>query len=118
MAFTVAAIVLGGFTLYNLSNGASSFWAMDAQQRHAAQKGNKHANINLDKVMSHWKPLYDPKLDMSTDTMYRKFKAYTDTVSNDPMRQQRGTHNIKKYNYRKGSGYSAPTPRNLDLTFG
>lgn len=115
MAFTVVAVMLGGFTLYNLgATGATTAFTLDPQQRLAAVVGNKHANINYAQVLTQWEPLMRPNPDNSTNTMYRKFKAKTDSVSTDPLRRQRGLNNIKKYNYRQGSSFMVRTDRIAD----
>lgn len=118
MAFTVAALVLGGFTLYNLSSSSSSFWALDPQQRLEKVAGQKHANINLAQMMSHWQPVFDPKNDKNTETMYRRFKIQTDTISQDPVKNLRGQANMQKYNYRQGRSYAIGPQRNLDIQYG
>src|ERR1700678_4106111 len=103
MAFAVAAITLGGFTLYNLAQVTNSAWAMDPQKRLENVVGNKGANINYKNLMTYWKPLHDPRQFMATRTFAKKSKARLDAVSEDPIRRRNGQRDVMKYNYRTSS---------------
>ena len=118
MAFTVAAVMLGGFTLYNLSSARTSAFHLDPQQRLESAVGNKGANINLPQVMNKMRPITDPGRYMSTRTYYKKFKAKTDAISSDPVKRKNGIRDVSKYDYRRGQGYMVDPNRNMEVRWG
>ena len=105
MAFTFAAIVLGGFTLYNLSN-KNTLFITDPQKRLENTPGNKHANIKLSELLTFWKPMVDPERDrwMATKTYAKRVKAREMAGSNYVMSQKMGSAVVQVNNYQKGSG--------------
>ena len=79
-AFTIAALVLGAFTLKNLSQTGSTFWT-NPQTRLAQAQGNSHANINLKPILYHFQNLYSPRNHAGMgDTYYRRYKARIDAI--------------------------------------
>lgn len=115
MAWVVAALALGGFTLFNLAASENSAWVLDPQQRLQNVVGNKNADINYKNLMTYWKPLYDPRQFQATWTYAKKVKARTDAVSSNPIKRRSGQRDIMKYNYRQGSGYGVAPNRAMEV---
>lgn len=113
-AFTVTALALGGFTLYNLFNATDSSWALDPQTRLENVVGNKNANINYKNLISYWRPLRDPTRFQATSTYERRMMARVNSMSENPARRRKGQRDIIKYNYRLGSGYGVAPQRDLE----
>jgi len=109
-AFAVAAVVLGGFTLYNLSGSYSSMWAKDPQARlQDYVPGNKHANINLPALLTLWTPTSQPG-DFARNSLYaRKSKSRLDAISADPIKRANASAQIMRHDYRRGQGFMVDT---------
>jgi hypothetical protein len=114
MAFAIAAIALGGFTLYNLGMATDSGWALDPQEKLAKVVGNKGVNINYKNIMTYWKPLTDPRRFTATETYAKRVRARLGILSPDPITARTSKRDLIKFNYRLGSGYSAGPNRQLE----
>lgn len=117
MAFAVAAITLGGLTIYNLTGG-SEISSMDPSQRFQSIAGNKHAKINYSYLVSQHKPISDPRNHRATHTYHKIVKARTDSIHPNPMRRKNGTNDMAKFDYRRGSRYMAGPIRHLEAQWG
>lgn len=118
MAFAVAAIVLGGFTLYNLSGASNESWALDPQVKFQKAMGNKHAKLNLPYIMSQHNPISDPRNHRATRTYHKRVKARVDSISPDPLKRKSGQKDVATYNYRVGSGSMAAPVRHMEARWG
>lgn len=108
MAFIVVAIALGGFTLYNLHTEIAN---------KDSKPDNKGFEYKLNNILTFWKPLTEaPRKWGHTDTNYKKFKAYTRSMSNKPLEQKLGTAEVNTYNYRQGSGKFVPIAPSSQLS--
>jgi hypothetical protein len=109
MAFVVAALVLGGFTLYNLSNKSTSF-TTDPQKRLANDPGNAHVNIKLNELLTFWNPIKQPPRKwQATETYDKRTRAREMAGSNkSPLEQKYGSAVVSVNNYRRGSGKMTP----------
>jgi hypothetical protein len=114
MAFAIAALALGGFTLYNLGMATDSGWALDPQERLARVTGNKGVNINYKQIATYWKPLLDPRKFTATETLAKRVRARLGSLSTDPIVARTSKRDLIKFNYRLGSGYSAGPNRQLE----
>lgn len=118
MAFVVAAIVLGGFTLYNLSNKSSAF-TTDPQRRLASDPGNAHANIKLNEMLTFYKPIVaPPRKWQATETYAKRSKAREMSASNNaPLTQKMGSAVTSVNNYRRdASGWITPIAGSKQLS--
>jgi hypothetical protein len=115
MAFTIAAIVLGSFTLYNLSN-KNTLFTTDPQTRLENTPGNKHVNIKLNELFTFWKPIINPRQWMATETYAKRVRAREMSGSSNPMQQKMGSAVMTVNNYRRGSGKMTPIPGSNQLS--
>ncbi len=118
MAFAVAAIALGGFTIYNLTGAGSELSNMDPAQRFQNIAGNKHAKINYSFLVSQHRPISDPRNHRATHTFHKRVKARTDSIHPNPNKRKNGTRDMAKYDYRRGSRYMAAPIRHLEAQWG
>lgn len=112
--FAVAAVVLGGFTLYNLAGTKSANHAQDPQKRLQNEEGNAHQAYKMNEVLtSFMAPLLEyPTRWMVSYTTSRKAKAFMEQQSGCYSSSKKATNDIIEQNLRRGSGM--PTRINAD----
>jgi hypothetical protein len=104
--FAVAAVVLGGFTLYNLAGTKTSTHAQDPQKRLQNEDGNAHQKYKMNEVLtSFMAPLLDyPTRWMVDYTTHRKVLARLNQESKCYSTSKKATNDIIDQNLRRGSG--------------
>jgi hypothetical protein len=107
--FMVTSMGMLGLILFNMTRNSTE-WLDDTQSRIEKARGNSAMNINLSQVITHWRPLYDPRRFRATHTLSKRVKARTDSYSDNTHRHLKGAKEVSKYNYRTGGGVG-PTAR-------
>lgn len=112
MNFSTVAIVLGGLVLYNVGKNGGE-WVATPQEKLELMRGNSGANINLNQVLTHWRPTTDPSFYQPTETYRKRVTARLSAQHpNDALRAV-GKRQVVRNNYRVGSGAVGPSPSTL-----